>query len=205
MESPILDTLRPYVQLTHGWALNALIGLSTEQLSHRGGPTSPPLAWHLWHLARWADRLQASFAPRGDGSHNEPSNPNRDIWHIEELATKWKLDPATLGISEAGTAMSEEAAATLAKQLDKIMLLDYARRAFSAVEQALAALTDADLQGARTSIVEFRVDDHQVTEAPGDATTHLDDILFHVSHTSRHLGMMEALRGLLGTEGTVTV
>src|SRR5688572_23661771 len=98
MESPILDGLRPRIQLTHGWVLNAVVGLTPEQLDRRFGPTAPPLGWHLWHVARWADRFQASFTPRGDGNTSEPSNPNRDIWHIEELAATWKLDPGKLGV-----------------------------------------------------------------------------------------------------------
>jgi len=189
--------------------LEAVVGLSTEQLHHRSGPTSPPLAWYLWHLARSADRFQASFSPRGDGNSHEPANPNRDIWHVEGMAAKWKLDPAKLGILEAGTAMSHDDAAELAGQLDTIELMDYARRAFSAADQALASLTDANLLGDRTSIIEFQVDlhdgHHVVTEAPGDPTNHLADILFHFSHTSRHLGMIEALRSTFQMDGTVTI
>ncbi|MCC6455810.1 MAG: DinB family protein [Caldilineaceae bacterium] len=205
MESPVLDVLRPRIQLTHGWVLNAVVGLTTQQLDHRFGPTSPPLGWHLWHVARWADRLQASFTPRGDGNSAEPSDPNRDIWHIEGLAAQWKLDPAKLGVLETGPAMTHDDATALAVQINKIALLDYVRRSFSAVEQALATLSDADLQGARTSIKEYRIQDNTVFEAPGEATTHLADILFHFSHTTRHLGMMEGLRGLLDMEGTITV
>jgi uncharacterized damage-inducible protein DinB len=205
MEAPILDEVRPYIQQTHAWVLNAVVGLTTEQLAQRFGPTSPPLGWLLWHLARSADRFQASFSPRGDNNSNEPSNPNRDLWHIEGMAAKWKLDPAKLGMSEAGTAMTQDDAAAVAAQFDKIALLDYARRSFSAVEQALAPLTDADLQRVRTSVLEFRVEDHKVVEAPGEETTHLADLLLYFSHTSRHLGMMEALRALLKMEGTITV
>jgi hypothetical protein len=44
-----------------------------------------------------------------------------------------------------------------------------------------------------------------VSEAPGDPTNHLADILFHFSHTSRHLGMIEALRSTFQMDGTVTI
>lgn len=205
MESPNLDPVRGYIEAAHRWTLDAVADLTPEQLTYHFGPTSPPLAWYLWHLARSADRFQASFSPRGDGNRNEPANPNRDLWHIEGIAAKWKLDPAKLGILEAGTVMSHEDAAALATQIDTTALVEYARRTFAAADQVLANLTDADLQGARTSIMEFRVDNHAVSEAPGEPTTHWEDIIFYFSHTSRHLGMMEALRGRLDLEGTITI
>ena len=39
--------------------------LSDEQLTRRPGDVAPSvaptIAWHLWHIARWADVLQASL------------------------------------------------------------------------------------------------------------------------------------------------
>jgi hypothetical protein len=100
--------------------------------------------------------------------------------------------------------MTQDDAAALAGQIDKIALLDYAQRTLAAVEKALAPLTDSELSVARASIREFRLEGKTLIQAEGEQTTHLGDILYHLTHTSRHLGMMEGLRGLLGMEGTVT-
>jgi hypothetical protein len=55
-----------------------------------------------------------------------------------------------------------------------------------------------------------RIDDDAILERTvvdlyGDDTTIGDVILNHLSHADRHLGMIEALRGVLGERGTATV
>ena len=77
----------------------------------------------------------------------------------------------------------------------KADLLDYARRAFAATERALAALTDDDL---RTPNALEAGGAHAATPTIGDA------ILTHLTHTNRHLGEIECLRGLQGLRGTAT-
>ncbi len=44
----------------------------------------------------------------------------------------------------------------------------------------------------------------EVSDAPGVETTVAGDLGFHLSHANRHLGMIEALRGVLGIKGTAT-
>ena len=51
----------------------------------------------------------------------------------------------------------------------------------------------------------YNVADGTIRRAPGAETTVAADLAFHMSHTNRHLGMMEALSGLLERRGTVTV
>ena len=71
-------------------------------------------------------------------------------------------------------------------------LLGYGQGVFSAADQVVASLEARQLQAARQSIWVER------EETVGW------DILFHLSHASRHLGMMEALRGVQGLRGTAT-
>jgi DinB superfamily len=44
----------------HGWLLKVTSDLPREGLVRRFAPTVPPIGWHLWHIARWTDRLQAT-------------------------------------------------------------------------------------------------------------------------------------------------
>ena len=50
-----------------------------------------------------------------------------------------------------------------------------------------------------------RVLERRVVDLYGDTETIGDVILNHLSHADRHLGMIEALRGVLGERGTATV
>jgi hypothetical protein len=104
--------------------------------------------------------------------------------------------------------MTVEQATALAS-VSQTKLIDYASQAFAAAEQAANTLHDHELQEARDSIIpQFRVSPStqafETTEPR--TTTVLFDLLFHLSHASRHLGMVEALRGaLFAISGTATV
>lgn len=56
------------------------------------------------------------------------------------------------------------------------------------------------------SVMEFTADSQRlpISEGEGPRTTIGADLGFHLSHASRHLGMMEGLRGLLDRPGTAT-
>lgn len=205
MDSVIFQTLVQRLKLVNSNLLKVTQELSDEQLCKRPALTAPPIGWHLWHISRWADRFQASFPKRGDSYFGESSNPNRDLWHIENLAAQWDLDPTTLGALETGAGMEHDVAALIPKIIGKENLLNYARRVFSASEQALGSLNLAALDDPRQSILEIETFGSSVREAPGEATTGMGDIMFHITHANRHLGMIEALRGLLDMNGTATV
>jgi len=40
--------------------------------------------------------------------------------------------------------------------------------------------------------------------AAAPETTYIADLMFHIVHANRHLGMIEALRGLLDMNGSVS-
>jgi len=101
--------------------------------------------------------------------------------------------------------MEHDVAASIPKIIGKENLLNYARRVFAASEQALSSLNLAELGDPRTSIMEFEIIGSSIREAPGEQTTNIADIMFHITHSNRHLGMIEALRGLLAMNGTASV
>ena len=82
----IFDTLVQRICTTDAYLLPVTDDLTDEQLSKRPSQTAPPIGWHLWHIARWADRFQASFPKRGDSHLDQPSDPNRDIGHNRGFA-----------------------------------------------------------------------------------------------------------------------
>ena len=205
MDSTVFQTLVQRLHNVNSNLLKVTQDLSFEQLCKRPSLTAPPIGWHLWHISRWSDRFQASFPKRGDGLSKEYSNPNRDLWHIENLAAQWDLSPTTLGVLETGAGMEHDVAATIPKIIGKENMLNYARRVFVASEQALSSLTVSELDHPRTSILELEILGSSLQEAPGEETTNIADILFHITHANRHLGMIEALRGLLDMNGTATV
>lgn len=196
-----------FLPFPHRALLKFAEGLTDEQLAHRPSPTSPPIGWHIFHVARWADRLQASF-PNHLPEDSHSSALPRQIWSVENLATAWSVRPETLGWLETGAGMAVDQATVLAS-VGQVKLIDYASRAFTAADQAVAKLHDHELQEKRYSIIpEMKVSSStQAIETTGPRTvTVLFDLLFHLSHVSRHLGMVEALRGaLFAISGTASV
>jgi len=163
---------------THRQLVEAAQACSDEDLAWRPGPTSPPIAFHLWHAGRWADRWAEAVGGK----------PQR--WHREELTTKWEF-PAEQGKGDTGMEIPDQEAALLPFP-PRDALATYLRGAFSDLEQAVGALDDESI---------LREADNLLGE-----TASLDDSLIrHLSHVSRHLGMVEALRGLRGGHGTATV
>ena len=51
------------------WTQQAMLQLvqdmSDEMLAKQPGETAPPMGWHIFHIARWADRFASQFYPTG--------------------------------------------------------------------------------------------------------------------------------------------
>jgi hypothetical protein len=166
------------IATTHRQLLEATEKCTDADLAWHPGPTSPPIAFHLWHAARWADRWAELVS----------GNPQR--WNREGLPTKWDF-PEEPGKGGTGMELPDEEAAALPFP-NRDQLATYLRGAFSDLEQAVGALDDETV---------LREADNLLGEtAPLD-----DSMLRHLAHASRHLGMIEALRGLRGGHGTATV
>ena len=166
--------------------------LGESALFRSGGRTAPCIGWHLWHIARWADVAQASL------SEATPTLAGRlgarsQIWHGRRIAASWGLDPSTLGHREAGSQMEDES--TLSMRFPgREALLDYARDAFAAADEAVRALDSAALEEDCEHFYGTQV----------GTTTVAYCVQFHAIHAYRHLGSIEALRGMLGMAGTAT-
>jgi hypothetical protein len=163
--------------LTHQFLLKVADTSTDDDLRWLAGPTSPPIGFHLWHCARWADRwAEALGAPQ-------------QVWTRDRLADAWHF-PAALGAGDTGMEMPDDAATALPIP-DRAALRTYMAAAFAELERALGGVDDARL---------LDVDGLAGEDAPLG-----ESLLRQLSHANRHLGMVEALRGVRGGRGTVTI
>jgi hypothetical protein len=206
MSEPTAAVVVQRIQQTHGWLMKVTSDLPGEGLVRRFAPTAPPIGWHLWHIARWADRLPGTF-PNRSCEATRRWDPGRQIWFRERLGGRWGLEPAALAILETGAGMTDETAALLPARAPGAGLRAYVQQAFGALDAAVQGLGARDLSEGRNSVMEFAMDAErrETTEASGAETTVSADLAFHLSHASRHLGSIEALRGLLEIRGTATL
>jgi len=158
--------------------LEAVAGLSDEQVNLRPGGTLPSIAFHLWHSARWADY------------DCEVYGGVAQVWLREGFAERWNLQGIDASDGGTGTGLGDEQAAAL--QLPgRDELMAYASAAFRLLQETVAGLDDTQL----ASQVDPRDGTHRSIQA----------LLFmHITHVNRHLGMVEAIKGLQGLRGTAT-
>jgi len=190
MSVPVSSVVAYRVRQAHQLTLKLGEDLSEEQLRWSPGPLAPSIAFHVWHTARWADLLQAKLREMTDAL-KERLGPGGEIWEAERLAEGWGFDAGALGPGSTGMGMDDDASAALPLP-EKERLIDYARRAFAAMDEAVALVGDEDLS-------ESCIDQYGGRTSVGSA------VLSHATHVNRHLGMIEALRGVLGVRGTATV
>jgi hypothetical protein len=197
MSDIVKDALSNRIKWTHENIISLGEALSAEQFAQQPGPTSPPIGWHLWHTARWADRFQGSFQLDSlEGTYQGALAA--EIWKKENQAQQWELSIESLGLLETGATMAAETAVSIAC-LGKSTLIDYAQRVFHAAEDAIKDLDDKMLTQSRYSILpQLEKKPDEKPNFVGDRkTTVFDELLFYATHAGRHLGMMEALQGTL--------
>src|SRR6267143_1298287 len=174
------ETLLRFYKLTHQRLLKAAEDLPTEEFAWSAGPSLHSVAWQLWHAARWDD-VFASYFHRASAHE-----PRRQVWERESLAGRWSLVPESMGRRDTGTDMSDEAAEEMRFPAQE-EVLGYARLAFAYAEEAITLMPDEALLA--------------VAKGDPDGDTTLDNVLIYLEHLSRHLGMIEAIRGLQGVGG----
>ena len=177
------ETLLRFYKLTHERLLKAAEDLSPEQFAWSAGPSLHSVAWQLWHAARWDD-VVASYFHRALAQ-----DPRTQVWDRESLSDKWSLASGTMGVRDTGTKMSDESAEEIGFP-DKKEVIAYARQAFAYAEEGIELISD-DL------LLAIAKDDP-------DGDTQLDNVLIYLEHLSRHLGMIESIRGLEGLVGSST-
>jgi hypothetical protein len=176
-------------QEIYALALAIVADLADAQLAWSPGPAAPAIRFPLWHLARWADRVQAHLA----GATAELTvrlGAAQEIWSVERLAAGWGLVADSLGFGESGMGLDDTASAALPLP-GKAALLAYATRAFAAADRAVGVLDDTQFATPCRDLL-------------GRETTVGGAVLNHLLHASRHLGMIEALCGVQGLRGTAT-
>ena len=82
------------IAMAHRLMLKAVEPLTEEEFVQPPSASAPPIGWHVWHTARWADRVQASLPRSSDADAAEPQ-PANDIWTNEKLAGVWQVDAAS--------------------------------------------------------------------------------------------------------------
>lgn len=168
-------------QRTHERAISVVNELSDDHLKWRPNLKAPSIGFHIWHMARWADDLFETI--------KEPGN---QIWQREGLAEIWGLIPSNLGQAETGAGMGDDMSANLGLP-PRDEILDYVRRAFSAANEAVSSISESSFYRPGYS------------RGHGEEQPIGDIVVTAITHNNRHLGMMEALRGLLDMPGTATV
>lgn len=189
--SPAL-VIRQYSH-NHTVILRFLARLTDAQLRWQLDGGNNAIAWHAWHLARWADYTQAAVP--GMLPALERLGSADQIWHTEGLAARWGFVPDQLGFAETGMYMPDAVALALLFP-PKNQLLDYVTRAFALADQRVSSLTDAEFESAEQP--------QPLTEGIFGGDSIGSAVLEHVIHDYRHLGMMEALLGIQGQPGTAT-
>ena len=179
----LAETQLRFYRLTHERLLAVSEGLDAKRFSWSAGPSLHSVAWQLWHCARWDDVLAAHI------NRDMGREPQAQVWDRESIAQRWSLIPGSMGRRDAGTDLADEEAEKI-KFPAQGDVIDYARRAFTFVEDAIAAIPDHLL-------LEAAKDDP-------DGDTNLDNVIIYLEHLSRHLGMIESIRGLQGLAGSST-
>lgn len=72
---------------THKLILSLVDDLTDEQLTFQANQATPPVAFQLWHLARYTDSFPNQIGLEG-----------AMIWQAESLAAQWGLTQETLGV-----------------------------------------------------------------------------------------------------------
>ena len=184
--SAVTDALAERAHRLHDTTLKLAARVDEDVLFHRLGPTAPPPGFHLWHMARWADRMQAlaSAAVPALGPAQQ------EIWVRERIADAWGV-AVPLGTFDSGMEMGDEMAARLVLP-GRAPLLDYATRAFAAAQRTFALARDDDLERVGKDLY-------------GKEGSVASLLVGHLQHLNRHLGMIEALVGVSGESGTASV
>lgn len=167
-----------------GQLLQVVDALTDEEASVWPATTAPSCKWHLWHMARWADYVQSLLSSVVDEQTPE-------LWEFAGVADEWGFDGVDLGMWGAGSGLGNENGASLPLP-DVPKVKAYAKEAFELLELRVGKLDQTTFNAAFT-------DWHDNETNVGDA------MVGYIAHANRHLGMLEAISGVLGKDGTVTV
>lgn len=169
--------------------IEIVTGMYEEQASRWSAPTAPSAKWHLWHVARWSDIVQSNLLPVANGEA-DLANKGAELWDALGIPDEWELNVSSSGKHGGGTGSGNTEAVNLGLP-NMIRVVGYARSAFELCEMRFSQIDEGlfesdfyDWDGVRIQV--------------GDA------MFGHISHLNRHLGMIEAIKGVLGLDGSAT-
>jgi hypothetical protein len=102
---------------------------------------------------------------------------------------------------------AHEVAQAIIVKAGQSAIIDYARAVFGDCDTTIGRFRDSDLEKTYFGFLDYAYDGQtgRVWASKPKESVIVEDLIFHVTHGSRHAGMMEALRGLLGSAGTLSV
>jgi hypothetical protein len=180
------ERLRDWIDWTHQEVEASVRQVSPDLFRAQPAASAPSIAFHAWHIGRWVDRHIVHLS-----AFLDPEAPEPEVWTARDLATAWGLSGTNLGgYGGTGEGLDDDALAALSLPgVEEV--LDYVVATFRTFDALLERIDEGDLE--RTLV-----------DAYGDETSVAEMLLGHLSHADRHLGMIEALRGVLGERGTAT-
>ncbi len=104
------------------WIHQSTDGLTDEQLYYRPSSDTNSIAWLIWHLSRWRDKISAAVV-------GEPQ-----VWASEGWAQRFDIDPDRTGL---GDTLEQVAAFSVGRDL----LLGYASAAHNAIVERVFRMT----------------------------------------------------------------
>lgn len=195
MSTTLAGTIIDAYCQTHTRLLTLVEKMSDTQIQWQATAESHSIAFHLWHVARWADYMQAAI-PGMTPVLQQQFGTRAQLWEREALAHRWGFTQEQLGYAQTGMTMPDDIARTL-RFPAKAALLAYARDAFAAVELVVKTMDEGQLVA---------------PEQPQPLTADIwaegtvgNALAAHVIHDNRHLGAIECLYGLQTGSGTATV
>ena len=104
------------------WIKRATEDLTEEQLYHQPTPDTNSIAWLIWHLSRWRDKISAATA-------GEP-----EVWVSQGWAGKF-------GMEEGRTGLGDTTEQVASFKVDTNMLTGYAEAAHNAILERVSGFT----------------------------------------------------------------
>jgi hypothetical protein len=166
----------------HQMLLNTALRIDRKRFASSVGSPSLRLDWQIWHIARWTEAVVSELVPSAPVLVRKFGTV--EIWDQYDLARRWELTETRLGDAHAGTGLSDDEAERL-KLGPPSEVVDYARRVFKRADDVLRVPAALEI----------------ASHGPPDEGL-LGELISNLDHDNRHLGMVEAIVGALGTKGS---
>lgn len=179
--NPVAALVLARMQMAQNQLVDKLAELDPATTIHQGALSAPSVAFHAWHIARFADRIAAALSG------------GEELWTRDNVGQAWGMPAVDLGLMDTGIGVVDASALGLPGGEE---LRAYVRAAFDTVHQVASDAAAAD--------IERTVDVYGGALTP--SVLSIGQVLVaHTAHVNRHLGSIEALVGVAGQRGSVTL